>query len=97
MNEPFLEAPPERKADTSDLFCFIRAERPCDASCVAYLVVQPSGEDYREQPWAQCLLLVNAHRGGKHLTILTNTAVSAYNAELTRAADEARRSGSGGQ
>ena len=97
MNEPFLEVPAERKVSDGDLFCYLDASRPCNATCVAYLVVQPSGEDYREQPWAQCIMLVNAHRSGKHLTILASTAVSAAESAHTRAADELRRSHSGGQ
>lgn len=94
--EPFIEMPETRRVDDTDLFCFSDATRPCNSSCVAYLLVQPEGDDYREQPWAQCLVLVNAHRSGKHLTVLASVAASACKSLHIKIADDTRKANSGG-
>lgn len=94
--EPFIEMPETRHVNDTDLFCFSDATRPCNSSCVAYLLVQPEGDDYKEQPWAQCLLLVNAHRSGKHLTVLASVASSACKSLHIKIADDTRKANSGG-
>ncbi len=95
-DEPFLEMPETRRVDDTDLFCYSDATRPCNSSCVAYLLVQPDGDDYKEQPWAQCLVLVNAHRSGKHLTVLASVASSACKSMHIKIADDTRKANSGG-
>lgn len=52
--------------------CFINNTRVCGPDCMAFLPQAPSGDDYKGEQWAHCHLLVNAHRSGKHLTILAN-------------------------
>lgn len=52
------------------LFCFLDQGRPCGPECMAYLTHPPSGPDFQGQQFANCLLLVNAHRTGKHLVVL---------------------------
>lgn len=95
-DEPFIEMPETRRVEDTDLFCFSDTTRPCNSSCVAYLLVQPDGDDYREQPWAQCLVLVNAHRSGKHLTVLASVAASACKSMHIKIADDTRKANSGG-
>ena len=56
------------------LFCFMNADRVCSADCMAFLHPPPAEPDYAGQQWASCLLLVNVHRGGKHLVILASEA-----------------------
>lgn len=56
-------------------FCFLNAERVCDMTCTAYLATRPAGPDYENQVFSQCLLLVNTHKTGKHLTILAGELV----------------------
>lgn len=55
----------------SGLICFKDKDRECGASCMAYTDV-PEGPDYVGKQWANCMLLVNSHRTGKHLTIIAN-------------------------
>jgi hypothetical protein len=64
--------------DTQDtpLYCFIDANRVCDMDCTAYLSVLPQGDDYVEQPFAKCMLLVSLHRVGKHSTIVASELVT---------------------
>lgn len=69
--EPFIERPDERKVD-QELRCYREGDRVCNASCVAYLVAAPEGEDYRGQAFGQCVELVSNHRTGKHLVIIAN-------------------------
>lgn len=52
------------------VFCFLDASRPCTAECMAFLPARPEGEDYEGQTFAACSLLVNAHKLGKHLTVI---------------------------
>lgn len=60
----------DKPKEISGLFCFISPERLCDSDCMAFLPVMPEGADYQGQQWSKCLLLVNAHKAGKHLTVL---------------------------
>ena len=50
--------------------CFLDADRGCGPDCMAYLTNPPTDPDYRDQHWARCHLLVNVHRGGKHMVHL---------------------------
>lgn len=50
----------------------------------------PEGPDYKNQQWANCLLLVNAHRGGKHLVVLASSAGELLRSAKNEAADRAR-------
>lgn len=71
------------------LICFLNMTRPCSAECMAY-VATPEGPDYKDQQWANCMLLVNAHRTGKHLVVLAAVGADIARAEKTKAADQAR-------
>ena len=70
MNPP--EAEPLHHPSMKDedlrtgLICFLNIERPCGADCMSWDEC-PDGPDYKDKQWAHCLLLVNAHRTGKHL------------------------------
>ena len=73
-------APTNRDSeDVNGLVCFLNQNRPCGADCMAYLPAseRPQGVEYAEAQWASCLLLVNAHRTGKHLVVLAGSAADA--------------------
>lgn len=74
----------ERKG--TGLYCFINPNRACGPECMAYENA-PSGKDFLGKQWANCLLLVNVHRTGKHLTILAGSVDSL----VVSKQDEARR------
>ncbi len=72
MTEQFIDTPDEHEVQPGTLFCFLSENRPCNSDCVAYLTMRPQGDDYAEQGWSQCAVLVNTHRAGKHLTVLAS-------------------------
>jgi hypothetical protein len=71
------------------LYCFLNKERPCGADCMAFEAA-PVGEDYRDKQWGNCLLLVNAHRAGKHLVVLASIGADLLKRTKNAAADAAR-------
>ena len=73
----------------SGLYCFMDATRACGPDCMSY-ILPPEGPDYKDQQWANCLLLVNAHRSGKHLVILADVTNRLLSHTKNKAADEAR-------
>jgi hypothetical protein len=75
--------PPDR------LVCFKDKTRVCGPDCMAY-ITRPTGDDYRDQQWANCLLLVNSHRTGKHLVILADAVSKQAQKAATALADAAR-------
>lgn len=75
--------------DHNGLFCFLNAQRPCGPDCMAF-VAPLDGPDYKDQQWANCLLLTNAHRGGKHLVLLAVQGQELLQRTKTAAADAAR-------
>jgi hypothetical protein len=81
--------PQENLPKGSGLFCFIDQNRACNADCMAYLIHKPEGLDYEAQ-WAECMLLVNAHRLGKHTVALTAIVDGAVKKWKTQAADQQR-------
>lgn len=71
------------------LRCFKSQSRACGPDCMAYIRTPP-GPDYVDQQWANCMLLVNAHRTGKHLVVIA-AALGEQNAKAkTALADQAR-------
>lgn len=52
--------------------CFLDQARICGSDCMAYLPQPPDNIDFKGEQWARCHLLVNAHRAGKHLTIIAS-------------------------
>lgn len=64
--------------------CFLNQERVCGPDCMAYLTKPPEGPAYMGEQWAQCHLLVNADRTGRHLSIIT-TLVRNQQADAIRA------------
>lgn len=84
MPEAQEEKPVEEEKD--ELFCFQDHCRPCTAECVAFESTPPEDKDYKNKPWAHCMILVNAHRTGKHLVTLSS-GLSKIIAHLT---DQAR-------
>ncbi len=89
-DEPFIEKPDVHKPEPDTLFCYKDASRPCASDCVAYLVSRPDGKDYENQAWSQCALLVNAHRTGKHLTILAQQGADLLKHLRIKSADAVR-------
>src|SRR5690606_10644440 len=90
MSEPYLEKPDEHVPEGTEKYCFIDSNRPCTAECMAFLVVRPEGPDYEGQQWAACSLLVNMHRGGKHLTVLASQGAAVLKDMRIKMADEKR-------
>lgn len=80
---------PNVKVDSPKLQCFLDDGRECGADCMAY-VEAPEGPDYVDRQWANCMLLVNIHRTGKHLIVLASCASNAEKASKNEAADRAR-------
>jgi hypothetical protein len=77
-------------SDDERLFCYRDQNRQCDATCVAYLVTRPEGDDYANAPWAQCVELTSAHRSAKHLTILAKLVDDRNKKDHIRSQDLAR-------
>jgi hypothetical protein len=73
------------------LICFLDRDRVCGSDCMAYESDPPTQPDYRGKQWASCMLLVNAHRGGKHLTVLAQVASEFTQSSRAHAADQARK------
>ncbi len=90
MEKP-IEDPPHHPSlkEESGLYCFLNMDRPCSAACMAW-TPPPEGVDFQDRQWANCLLLVNAHRAGKHLVVLAATAGELLKTTKTAAADRAR-------
>jgi hypothetical protein len=84
-NNPLQQ--PERRP--SGLICFLNNERECGPDCMAFDYA-PQSEDYKDKQWANCMLLVNAHRGGKHLVMLASIGAELQKKVKTEAADRAR-------
>ena len=72
-----------------NLLCFMDKNRVCGPDCTAFGAV-PEGADYRDQQWANCMLLVNAHRTGKHLAIVATLGMEFMQRSKNEAADRAR-------
>jgi hypothetical protein len=79
---------PNTKED-SGLYCFLNPVRPCTAECMAY-DTPPQTADYQDKQFAHCMLLVNAHRAGKHLVVLAQVVDQFYRRVTTDAADKQR-------
>lgn len=63
---------PDQKPMGKDngLMCFKDMTRPCGADCMAFQLERPQGPDYKNQQWANCMILTNQHKSAKHLVIL---------------------------
>jgi hypothetical protein len=77
------------------LYCWSDTGRACGPDCMAFLTAAPEGPDYvmpdgSPRQWAQCLLLVNAHRVGKHLVHITSSIDVAVRTMRNEAADRRR-------
>ena len=70
--------------------CFLNQSRICGADCMAYLTNPPDGKAYVGANWAQCHLLVNMDRTGRHLALIhqeintINTNMKKRQADATR-------------
>ena len=89
MNLSPLSPPETGIYGPNGLYCFIAAHRECGPACMAYSPA-PEGPDYKDQQWATCMLLVNAHRLGKHLVVLASTVDTVRKQLNLAAADSAR-------
>jgi hypothetical protein len=96
-NVPYIESPetmeiPEEK---SGLLCFINPDRVCDSDCMAFLVACPEGRDYEGQQWSKCMLLVNAHKVGKHAVAIAGQGDGLLKHLRVKRADEIREGNKG--
>lgn len=80
---------PSEEVKGRGLICFLNLERSCGPDCMSFIEA-PEGEDYRGKQWANCLLLVNIHRGGKHLAVLASQGSELLKQQKVRAADQQR-------
>jgi hypothetical protein len=80
----FREPPEIKQSEDVGLVCFLSIDRPCDGTCMAYLVTPPEGNDYKSKQWASCMLLVGLHRHTKALDQI-------YRLKKNRLDDESRR------
>jgi len=89
---PFLHHPDliDDDHEKNGLCCFLDGARQCGPDCMAFTTLRPEGQDYVGHQWANCLLLVSAHRGAKHLTILAQVTDGLLRKTRVQAADEAR-------
>jgi hypothetical protein len=79
------------------LFCFLSAERECGPDCMAFKREAPEGIDYRTpdgepRQWAQCMLLVHAHKLSKHVVALAVKAEESVKLQKNAIADQMRAS-----
>ncbi len=74
----------------STLACFMDQGRVCGPDCMAYLPQAPGEPDYQGENWAHCHLLINAHRGGKHLVIIAGAASKIAGLQRQAAAEAVR-------
>lgn len=90
-NVPYQEPPSMRdKPVGSGLYCFLDTSRPCEVECMAYLRNCPEGPDYEGAQWSKCILLVNAHKLGKHAVALAGQGDSLLKHLRIKSADAAR-------
>lgn len=73
---PYIEKPDQYTPQGNEVFCFLDSARPCTAECIAYMPVAPEGTDYENQAFSSCLVLVNLHKAGKHVTALAQQGTS---------------------
>lgn len=85
---PYVEKPDEMETEGTS-FCFLDKDRPCSPECVAF-IHPPNAQDYESQSWANCHLLVNIHRTGKHLPILADVASNTLKQRRQQIADMQR-------
>jgi hypothetical protein len=83
-----MDAEPARKGS---LVCWQDKDRFCGPDCMAY-IESPDGPDYAGKQWANCHILVNEHRTGKHLTILVQIGTELVKQRKNEAADRSRMS-----
>lgn len=72
--QPGMKGMPGEYPAEKALRCFLSPDRACGADCMSFMTSVPQGGDYQNQAWPHCLLLLNAHRVGKHLVILAEIA-----------------------
>lgn len=71
---PSMQKPGE--GDPKGAACFMDQYRICGPDCMSFLPKPPEGPEYLGEQWAQCLLLVNAQRVGKHTVIIASELVN---------------------
>lgn len=70
MTEEDMSYHPHTKpAGDGELYCFKDQGRVCGPDCMAF-DTPPASQEFQGKPWARCKLLVDSHRGGKHLVII---------------------------
>jgi hypothetical protein len=82
-------APSLKEDDPNGLICFLNIDRPCEPTCMAW-IRPPAGPDFQDQQFSNCMLLVNAHRAGKHLVVLASNTSALIKKAQDEAADRAR-------
>jgi hypothetical protein len=89
VGEDAVHHPSLKEPEPGALCCFLDKDRFCGPECMSWQR-PPPGPDYQDQQWANCLLLVSAHRGGKHLVVLAASASELVKKSKDEAADRAR-------
>lgn len=74
----------------SGLMCFLDQTRECGPDCMSFLTDRPEGPDYQGNQWSHCHVLVNMHRGGKHLVVLASIGSEMQKKAKNEQADRAR-------
>ncbi len=87
--EPLPHHPNIKQKEGHGLFCFMDSMRACGPDCMAY-ETPPNHVDFQDKQWAQCLLLVNAHRAGKHLVVLASCVGEVASTNKKVVADQLR-------
>lgn len=80
---------PNMRDEKTGLYCFFDKERACGPDCMAWSR-PPAAPDFKDQQWASCVLLVNAHRLGKHAVVLASQGMDLLKHLKVKSADDAR-------
>ena len=91
QNNEDIEYQPNVRKD-SGLYCFVDSNRPCDSSCMAYVVspkAKASNSDLEDQN-LNCAIVANIERAGRALTIVSQIGHALLKLKKTGAADAER-------
>ncbi len=74
----------ENERQGTGLYCFLDRNKACGADCMAWDSV-PNHRDYIGKQFANCMILVNLHRTGKHLTVIASSLDTLVKSEQDKA------------
>ena len=83
---------PNLKDPEGSTCCFLNSERVCGPDCIAFIpqIEKPTHSDFIGKEWSKCHILINLHRGGKHLVILAEAAGNLVGSLKKQSADAQR-------